>query len=97
MSDWKLHFPTEDNLFQKYNCGLVAGQTVALRKELSIRDHQGNPTGKVHPKGETWVVLPGIKSDPVLWFRRPDGKRHTWDDDVESVQEWFEVVENRPA
>lgn len=90
--EWNLRIATEDNVFLEYRCGLVAGQYVALRKELIIRNHHGVATGKVHPKGEIWRVLPGIRSDPVLWFREPDGTRGTWDDDPAAVAEWFEVV-----
>jgi hypothetical protein len=93
MADWKLHIPTKDNVFHTYKCGLVAGQRVALKMDLVICDHQNQPTGKVHPKGEIWVVLPGIASDPVLWLRQADGERHTWDDDADSVAEWLELVE----
>ena len=97
MSEWKLQTPDKDNLFSQYKCGLVAGQQVALRKELVIRNHMGEPTGDIHPAGEIWLVLPGLKSDPVLWFRRPDGERHTWDDDAACVAEWFRVVETNDA
>ena len=97
MAEWTFHAPDEDNLFSHYKCGLVAGQRVALRKELIIRDHLGEPTGKTHPVGEIWQVLSGLKSDPVLWFRMPDGERCTWDDDPEDVAEWFDVVESSNA
>ena len=93
MSDWKLHTPDNDNLFSQYKCGLVAGQRVALRKDLIIHDHMNEPTGDSHPAGEIWWVLPGLKSDPVLWFLQPDGNRHTWDDDKTCVTEWFRVVD----
>ena len=94
MAEWKLHVPSEDNLFLNYKCGLVAGQRVALRKDLVICNHRDDPTGKIYPKGDVWLVLPGITSDPVLWFRQKDGNRHTWDDDFDSVQEWFEVIDS---
>ena len=90
MSEWKLHVPTKHNRITKYKCGLVAGQRVRLRKELVVT-RAGVPTGKVHPCGEEWTVLPGIATDPVLWFREPDGERCTWDDDAASVIEWFEI------
>ena len=93
MAEWKLHVPDDENIFTQYRCGLVAGQRVALRKKLVVLDYRGRPTGTVHPVGEVWVVLSGLKSDPVLWFRQPDGERCTWDDDAESVEEWFEVVD----
>ena len=97
MSEFKLHTPDEENLFSQYKCGLIAGQRVALRKDLIVRNHKGEPTGMVNPAGEIWLVLPGLKSDPVLWFRRPDGERHTWDDDAASVAEWFQVVQPKDA
>ena len=91
MSKWNVHVPTEANRILSYQCGLEAGQMVALRKDLVIRDHKGNHTGIVHPKGERWRVLPGITSDPVLWFLPPDGRECTWDDESASVNEWFEA------
>lgn len=90
MSDWKLHIPTDDNRIEHYKCGLVAGQRVRLKKDLVITTYDGVPTGTVHRAGEEWLVLTGIRTDPVLWFRQPDGERCTWDDDTASVDEWFE-------
>lgn len=95
--EWKLHEPTEDNVFLEYNCGLVAGQRVALKRELVVRDHLNEPTGKVHPKGEIWQVLPGLRSDPVLWFRQPDGSRCTWKDAPAEREEWFEIIDQGAA
>jgi hypothetical protein len=89
MNKWKLHVPDEGNRITAYKCGLVVGERVRLKKDLSTT-YGGAPTGKVHPAGEEWVVLTGIAADPVLWFRQPDGERHTWDDDSTSVDEWFE-------
>ena len=89
MSEWKLHILTEGNRITVYKCGLVAGQHVRLKKDLAITC-EGVATGRVHHAGEEWIVLTGITTDPVLWFRRPDGERHTWDDDSMSVNEWFE-------
>ena len=91
MADWKLHTPTAENRITHYRCGLVAGERVRLKKDLPI-ECEGVPTGGVHRAGEEWTVLIGISSDPVLWFRRPDGDRHTWDDDSASVAEWFEKI-----
>jgi hypothetical protein len=93
MDEWKLHIPSGSNPMLEYRCGLVAGQRVALKKDLVIRDHRGEPTGKVNPAGEIWEVLVGITSDPVLWFRCPDGSRHTWDDEASTVEKWFQVIE----
>jgi len=92
MSEWKLHIPTKHNRITEYKCGLVAGQHVRLRKELVVTRGAGVPTGEVHPCGEEWTVLTGISTDPVLWFRQPDGERCTWDDDPTSVAEWFEII-----
>ena len=93
MTKWKLHVPDGSNRITQYKCGLVSGQRVRLKKELVVRYTNGKPTGEVHPIGEEWEVLQGITTDPVLWFREPDGKRCTWDDDANSVDEWFAWVE----
>ena len=92
MSEWKLHIPDESNRITRYKCGLAAGQRVRLKKDLVVKATDGVPTGKVYRAGEEWVVLAGITSDPVLWFRRAGGERHTWDDDADSVDEWFERI-----
>jgi hypothetical protein len=77
----------------KYKCGLKAGDEVRLKKDLVVRDHRNRPTGEVHGKGEVWTVLRGSKDGRIdIWFRQPDGKSHTWDDDSVSIEEWFEVV-----
>jgi hypothetical protein len=86
---WKL---MNEYPITEYRCGLKAGDRVVLRKELIIQDDEDNPAGKIHPKGEAWVVLPGSKLLPVaVWFQKADGNRHTWNDD-EAVFEWVEVV-----
>ena len=90
MSELKLHIPTVNNPITHYQCGLVAGERVRLKKDIVVETHDGIPTGTVHRAGEEWIVLTGITADPVLWFRRPDGERCTWDDDATQVQEWFE-------
>ena len=91
MSEWKLHVPDEANRITRYRCGLVAGQRVRLKKDLAVT-RDGVPTGKVNHAGAEWVVPPGVTTDPVLWFPQADGERHTWDDDVASVGEWFEKL-----
>jgi|WetSurMetagenome_2_1015567.scaffolds.fasta_scaffold1363489_1 hypothetical protein len=86
---WKLmnEFPITE-----YTCGLKAGDRVVLKKDLIIRDDGGNPTGKIHSKGEAWVVLPGSKLLPIaVWFQKSDGDRHTLNDD-ETVFEWIEFI-----
>lgn len=87
--DWK-YIDRYDVL--EYRCGLRAGDYVRLRRDLVIRDSQGNPTGEIHNAGEIWQVLPGASEDPqVVFLLQPDGQRHTWDDDP-SIYEWFEKV-----
>jgi hypothetical protein len=90
MSRWKLHIPTEKNSITHYQCGLVSGQRVRLRKDLIVKDTDGVATGTVHRSGEEWIVLTGMTTDPVLWLLRPDGERCTWDDDAAEVDVWFE-------
>jgi hypothetical protein len=92
MSDFKLHIPTESNRITHYKCGLVAGQRVRLKKDLVVTTYDGVATGEIHPCGEEWIVLTGITSDPVLWFRQPDGGRCTWSDDTAEVEKWFEKI-----
>jgi hypothetical protein len=92
MSEWKLHVGTKRNRLTRYRCGLEAGQRVRLKKDLVVTRGDGIATGKVHRQGEEWGVLVGITTDPVLWFRQPDGERCTWDDDLASVTEWFEIL-----
>jgi hypothetical protein len=92
MSEWKLHIPTQDNRITQYKCGLVAGQRVRLKKDIVVTTRDGVPSGTVHRSGEEWTVLTGITTDPVLWFRCPDGERCTWDDDATSVDEQFERI-----
>ncbi|HLH55689.1 MAG TPA: hypothetical protein VKY92_18965 [Verrucomicrobiae bacterium] len=95
MSEWKLHVETELNRLTRYRCGLEAGQRVRLKKDLVVTRGDGIATGKVRRQGEEWVVLAGITTDPVLWFRQPGqpgGERCTWDDDLASMTEWFEIL-----
>ncbi|MBI5684173.1 MAG: hypothetical protein HZC54_03745 [Verrucomicrobia bacterium] len=67
-----------------------------LRKDLLICDHKGRPTGQTHLAGEVWTVLPdSCSAKHDLWLRQADGRLHTWDDTVESVAEWFEVVADK--
>jgi hypothetical protein len=87
MSQWKLHIPDETNRITAYKCGLVAGQHVRLKKDLTITC-EGVPTGSVHHAGEEWVVLTGITTDPVLWFRRPDGEMSAPNQVTSTDGEW---------
>ena len=86
---WKL--VTEYTLHE-YPIGIKQGDRLRLTQELVIHDHQGKPTGVVHPVGEVWSVLPGVADEPaVIWLRPPDGKTHTWDADV--FFDWFQPIE----
>ena len=92
MMDPKYKLPAEFPVME-YKCGLKAGDKVKLIRNLVITDDYGLPTGKAYPKDEIWTVEPGAKGDTVVvWFRRADGKLHTWDDD-ESVYKIFRKVE----
>lgn len=92
MNKWKLHISSDENRITHYKCGLVAGDKIKLKKDIVVSTQDGIPSGVIHRAGEEWVVLTGITSDPVLWFRRPDGERCTWDDDAAEVEEWFERI-----
>ena len=85
---WKLVFRGE---VLEYKCGLHSGDRLRVIAPIVVRDHNGIPTGGVHEIGEVWIVVPGSREDPVLFMQQPDGKLHTWDDDL-SVFETFEVV-----
>jgi hypothetical protein len=77
----------------EYKCGLKAGDSVKLRKEIVVRDIKGKPTGEVHPVGDIWKVIPGSKVGRIdVWFLQANGKRCTWDDDRVSIDEWFEKM-----
>jgi hypothetical protein len=78
----------------EYRCGLKAGDSVRLKRDIHLIDHLGNRTGDVLRAGEIWGILPGATEDPgVVWLRQPDGERHTWDDDP-SIFEWFEKIDS---
>jgi len=75
-----------------YQCGLTAGESVRLRRDLMIRQHTGEVM-HVIPAGQIWTVLTGSRHDPgIVWFRKPNGSRHTWDDE-EGLFDWFERIE----
>ena len=63
-----MHVPDDSNRITHYRCGLVAGQRVRLKKDLIVTDSDGKPSGKMNSKGEQWVVLTGVATDPVFWF-----------------------------
>ncbi|CAI4033142.1 hypothetical protein DNFV4_03575 [Nitrospira tepida] len=79
---------------KRYRCGLRAGDSVKLRKNIEVTDQSGQPTGIICRKGETWAVLQGTKG--IVWLRQQDGQMHTWDDD-QSIYETFEKVERTTA
>src|SRR5207247_9799454 len=73
---WKFvsEFPISE-----YRCGLRAGQRVRLKHDITVLDHKGQPTGKVHREGEIGSLLRGSKEPPVVvWLRQTDGAPHTW-------------------
>ena len=79
----------------QYACGVKAGQRVRLRRSVVLRDHKGTPLGRRFKAGEIWQVLPSSAEPPVvIWLRRPDGERHTWDDDA-SFLDYFEPIKGR--
>jgi hypothetical protein len=87
----KIKFVSEYPI-DRYQCGLKAGDTVRLKRDIVATDSRGKPSGKIHPAGEVWQVLPGARSEPVVvWFLQADGQRHTWDDD-ESIFDTFELM-----
>jgi hypothetical protein len=86
---WKLvtRYP-----IKKYACGLVAGQKLRLRRDLAIKNPRGRAVGPPIKAGEIWEVIPGAAEPPfVVWLRRPDGERHTWDDS-KSIFDAFEIL-----
>src|SRR5207249_5629190 len=63
----------------EYRCGLRAGQRVRLKHDITVLDHKGQPTGKVHREGEIGSLLRGSKEPPVVvWLPQTDGAPHTW-------------------
>ena len=68
MSEWKLHVPTEDNRITHYQCGLVAGQSVRLKKDLVVTTYDGVPTGTVHRSGEEWISSPALQQTQFYGF-----------------------------
>jgi hypothetical protein len=92
MADSQYKLPTEFTVME-YKCGLKAGDKVKLICDIIIRDDYGLPTGVAYAKGEIWDVQPGAKDKTVVvWFRRADGKLHTWNDD-EAIYKTFQKVE----
>lgn len=64
-----------------YKCGLKPGDKVELLNDILIDNSKDRATEDKYFKGEIWTVLIGSSQDPnTLWFRRPDGNEHSWDD-----------------
>ena len=73
----------DDHTLNEYPCGVRAGDRLALKKNLELQDHAGNPRGEVIPAGSIWIVLAGLPAEPnVVWLQEPSGLSHTWDEDV---------------
>lgn len=80
-----------------YKCGLKPGTKVRLRRHLDIVLMTKKTPKKpvmTHLAGQVWVVLQPRPQDPVVFFLRPDGEMHTWDDSIESINEYFDILEN---
>jgi len=87
---WKL---IVDYPVKKYACGLVAGQRVRLRENIEVKELNGTIV-EIIQAGEIWEVIPGSDEPPVVvWLRRPDGQRHTWDDSA-SFFDTFDVIKS---
>lgn len=87
--EWKVVF---DYDVSNYSCGLRAGQTIALIRDLVITDPDG-PTGEIERKGERYRILNGSSHDPgVVFLMQKNGVPCTWNDDPK-IFEWFEVVD----
>lgn len=86
--EWSLHKGGDLNA---YRIAIRPGDRVRLKKSLTISDHNGEPTGEMHPVGEVWTVLRGCAREPdVIWLREPNGNSHTWSDD--DFFNWFEIA-----
>jgi hypothetical protein len=60
------NIPIQEFTLKSYNCGLCAGGTVRLRKDVSIVDDERKSTGRVYSFGEIWEVLTGSEQDPKV-------------------------------
>jgi hypothetical protein len=81
----------EDYSVRSYPCGLTAGTSLRIKREIRVTDHKDKETGKVYSVGEVWAVLPGVEAEPdIIWLRQADGERHTWD--AHDILDTFEVV-----
>jgi hypothetical protein len=87
------YVPITDFSLTQYRCGLKAGDSVRLTKDLEDLDSDGRPTA-IHKKGEVWQVLSGSPQDPeALWLGEPAGELHSWDDD-DSIWDQFERADS---
>jgi hypothetical protein len=85
---WRL---VTDASVERYKCGLKAGDRLLLLLPINVR-RNGKLTGLVHMQGEIWTVLRGSKESPgVIWLKQPDGKLHTWDDNL-ALFKTFELL-----
>jgi hypothetical protein len=79
----------------KYKCGLKAGESVRLLKDLRMKYKNGKLTLEVYKSGDVWRVVYGSSQDPgMVFFRKPNGDTHLWGDDV-SIFETFEKIKAR--
>ena len=84
----------EHTLFD-YPCGVRARESLRLKRDLKIVDHDGHQTRASIPAGSIWRVLPGLPYEPeAVWLEDPEGLSHTWDD---SVLDDFEKVDSQAA
>jgi len=87
--EWKFVAPAKMTL-KKYPCGVKEGDIIALKKDLTYRGCNGEPTGDIKHAGEQAVILSGNPNDPdIVWLKWHDGDRETWDSDI---LETFEII-----
>ena len=66
------------------------GCRIRLLKDSPLTQHDGTLIC-VRPAGEIWRVIDWDDDDPgIVWLRRADGERETWDC---SIEEWFAPVD----
>ena len=88
--EWKLIGP-EEMVLTQYACGVTAGESVRLRRDIVVRDSKDRLIGDVYKAGEVWTVLKGNSAEPeIVWLRQPDGHPHTWTNT--DLLEWFEPL-----
>ena len=88
-SDWQF---VADKTLETYHAGIRAGDKVRVVKEILVKDEHGKIID-IHAAGEIWTILSGNHNEPdVIWLRRPDGERHTWDLSSPSWSVHFELL-----